>query len=277
MNLERLLLTAFAALALGFPACDDSGYVNHLNPPPDPDPQPESTLVALYAGGGADEDCITATRNLLEWAGCKVDLVEPNDILYGDLSHFGIICFPGGDMYRYGNDLRIAGTRRVRDFVTAGGGYLGICGGAYFAAERVYWRGNRVPTASLGLYEGVSRGPIADIIPYPEYGMCKVNLSAARHPITASQPDTMWVLYYWGPVLIPDDPTTPTVIGRYDATGDPAMLAIEYGQGRVFLVGGHPEFEEDSDRDGVSFPDSLDDLGTDWDLMKNAIEWCRGS
>ena len=50
-------------------------------------------------------------------------------------------------------------------------------------------------------------------------------------------------------------------------------------QGRVFLTGPHPEWEEDSDRDGVDYvqpsvADRFDDQGSDWDLMRNAARWC---
>ncbi len=37
---------------------------------------------------------------------------------------------------------------------------------------------------------------------------------------------------------------------------------------------GHPEIEENSDRDGVKFGNELDDKGLDWDLMKKATFWC---
>jgi len=52
------------------------------------------------------------------------------------------------------------------------------------------------------------------------------------------------------------------------------MLAFDYGLGRVFLIGTHPEIEEDSERDGVDFADELDDQGSDWDLMRKATLWC---
>jgi hypothetical protein len=54
------------------------------------------------------------------------------------------------------------------------------------------------------------------------------------------------------------------------------MIAFGHGNGRVFLTGAHPEFEEDSDRDGADFCDHLDDRGSDWDLMKKAARWCLG-
>jgi hypothetical protein len=50
--------------------------------------------------------------------------------------------------------------------------------------------------------------------------------------------------------------------------------SFEYGLGRVFLISLHPEIEEDSDRDSVSFGDSFDDQGSDWELMRGAVLWC---
>lgn len=52
------------------------------------------------------------------------------------------------------------------------------------------------------------------------------------------------------------------------------MLAFEYGSGRVFIIGTHPEFEEDSDRDGFAPDSTLNDMGSDWELMENAVRWC---
>jgi len=42
------------------------------------------------------------------------------------------------------------------------------------------------------------------------------------------------------------------------------MLAFDYGLGRVFLIGTHPEIEEDSERD---------DQGSDWELIRKAVLW----
>ena len=50
-------------------------------------------------------------------------------------------------------------------------------------------------------------------------------------------------------------------------------MELKSACGRVFLIGTHPEIEEDSDRDGVSTADELDERGSDWDLMKNATLW----
>jgi hypothetical protein len=51
------------------------------------------------------------------------------------------------------------------------------------------------------------------------------------------------------------------------------MVAVEYFQGKVFLIGTHSEIEEDSNRDGVTFGDEFYDEGSDWGLMQKAVLW----
>jgi glutamine amidotransferase-like uncharacterized protein len=241
-----------------------------------PEPQDTGSGVAIYAGRGADSDCIQASQKMFEWMGHQVERVYPSSITDEGLGKYELVCFPGGDMFYYAQDIPRSGKASIREFIRKGGAYVGICGGAYFAGEKVVWRGKQLPMEPLSLFRGTSRGPFDTIVPYPQYGMCKINFSDTGHPITSSQPDSAWVLYYWGPGLFADDETSVTVIGRYDKTDNPAILAFDYGKGRVFLIGTHPEFEEDSDRDGVTFCDELDDRGTDWDMMQQAVTWCFG-
>ena len=229
--------------------------------------------VAIYDDDGAFDPSVTALSCMFRWMGLAVVLVDAEDINQRGLNGLDLVCVPGGDMYEYSQSLGQAGIDRIREFVSNGGGYIGVCGGAYFAGERVYWRGNPLPMASLSLFEGESRGPYDEIVPYPGYGMAQILLGYG-HPILEGEGRSTQILYYWGPALLPDDEGTVDVLGRYATIQEPAMIALEYGQGRVFLVGTHPEIEEDSDRDGTDFADELDDEGTDWDLMRNATRWC---
>lgn len=230
--------------------------------------------VALYTDRGTDGDCVRATEKMFQWMDCTVIKVTASYINGVGLDGFDILCVPGGDMYEYAQDLSSAGKQHIRSFISGGGGYIGICGGAYFAAERVVWRGTTLPMTPLRLFDGTARGVLDEVIPYPQYGMCQVNFENHTHPITAALPDTAWILYYWGPGLVPDETSTASILGVYELAGVPAIVALEHGDGRVFLTGPHPEFEEDSDRDGVSFADDLDDRGSDWDLMLRAVLWC---
>lgn len=235
---------------------------------------PDTSVVALYSDQGADEDCIQATTNMFEWMGYAVESVKAETINNGGLDNFSILCIPGGDMYQYAQDISSGGKENIRNFIRNGGGYIGICGGAYFASEKVVWQGNQLPMTPLELFPGTAEGPSDEIAPYPAYAMCEVNIVGPTHPITQSEPDSAWMLYYWGPMLIPSENADVAILGKYESVDQPAMLAFDYGFGRVFLIGTHPEIEEDSKRDGIDFADELDDQGSDWELMRKAVLWC---
>ncbi len=234
----------------------------------------QSADIALYSDAGCWEESTHALENMFQWMDYSVTLVDAEYINKEDLDNFKILCIPGGDMYQYAQDISAGGKENIRNFIRDGGGYIGICGGAYFASEEVIWRGSQLLMTPLGIFQGTAEGPIDEIAPYPDYEMCKVNIVDSTHPITESEPDSVWILYYWGPVLIPDLPTDVEILGSYDVTNQPAMLVFDYGQGRVFIIGTHPEIEEDSERDNTDFADELDDRGSDWELMKKVVFWC---
>ena len=235
---------------------------------------PDSCLIALYADTGASEVSIQAAEKMFEWTGYTVMRIKANDILTQGLDRFVILCIPGGNMFQYAQDLTLEGIEKIRQFVFRGRGYIGICGGAYFTGERVFWQENQLPMNSLGIFPGVTLGPVEEIAPYPQCTMCKVNIVNRSHPITQLEPDTAWIMYCYGPMFIPKEGVDVQILGNYEILNRPAMLAFMYGQGRVFNIGVHPELEEDSDRDGVDFGDVFDDRGSDWDLMKKAVCWC---
>jgi glutamine amidotransferase-like uncharacterized protein len=232
--------------------------------------------VALYSDRGVWPQSVTAAERMFQWMGYDVQRVNAQDVRNGILVKFQLLCVPGGNMYNYAEDLTSPGVENIKNFVHQGGGYMGICGGAYFAGEKVFWQGNQLPMMSLGLFPGETRGPYEEIAPYPDSTMSLVITSGTSHPITEEYPDSSWILYFWGPALLPDDTAEVAVLGQYAAIAQPAMLATVYGRGRVFLIGTHPEIEEDSDRDGVAECDELADRGSDWELMKKAASWCLG-
>jgi len=233
-----------------------------------------SSIIALYSDRGCWDESITASEKMFQWMGLSVTRINADDIKHAGLDSFLILCIPGGDLYQYAQDLSSQGKEEIISFIQNGGGYIGICGGAYYAGKNVYWRGTKLLMNSLGIFYGTTKGPVDEIFPYPEYGICEIDIADTSHPITQSEANTSFMLYYWGPTFYPETQTEYKILGTYSRTHQPAMLAFEYGLGRVFLIGTHPEIEEDSDRDGVSWGDALDDSGSDWNLMKQAVNWC---
>ena len=65
------------------------------------------------------------------------EVVTVDDIQQGvlDKKNFNVICIPGGSAPRYAKSLGQEGMEIIQAFVKKGGGYVGICAGAFLACE----------------------------------------------------------------------------------------------------------------------------------------------
>lgn len=159
------------------------------------------------------------------------------DIRSGALAQFDVVVFPGGGASNQARALETAGRTAVRKFVRAGGGYVGICAGAYLAANNYDW--------SLGILD-------ADVIDRKHWarGRGQVAIEWATPKVRAD------VLYVNGPLYAPSrDPDIPDfeVIARYRGEvrknsapvgvmiNTPAVVAGSYGKGVVICSSPHPE------------------------------------
>jgi len=228
--------------------------------------------IAVFAGRRVWYEGKIACSNMFRWMNLSATFVYADDIRNGSLSDFDLLCMPGGWAYGFSEDLREDGASKILDFVLSGGAYLGICAGAFYACDYLVWEGIRYDYP-IGLFPGYGIGPLNEICPYPDYNMTRINIVNHSHPITSSEPPYEWILYYGGPGLHPYEGRNVTVLATYNSSNQPAIIAFEYGIGRVFLCGPHPEIEEDSYRDGTSFGEKLDDQGSDWLLMYEAVKW----
>ncbi|MGD9381282.1 MAG: BPL-N domain-containing protein [Candidatus Thorarchaeota archaeon] len=244
--------------------------------------------IAYYNGEGAWRTDEIVLSNMTEWMGCSFTTVRGQDIQGGCLDDYDLLMWPGGHYPAYWDEIGLEGKAEIQEFVSGGGGYLGICAGAYYAADYMVWMDDDAypppeykvegDELNLDLFPGVAWGPIFEIAERPEPGwaMTEINLVDQTHPITESMPNPMTMLYAGGPYLEPYDNASVSILGEYDVTGKPAMVACEYGDGRVFLIGPHGEIEEGNDRDGWEFPPDIpepDDVESDWPLYRNAVRW----
>ncbi|QYM80761.1 biofilm PGA synthesis protein PgaB [Horticoccus luteus] len=96
--------------------------------------------IAIYDGPGSGEKGIkSVTKRAEQLPGAKVTALEPEEIGTRDLSQFDIIIFSGGSGSAQAKAIGEAGRKNVRQFVEHGGGYLGICAGAYLACAGFDW------------------------------------------------------------------------------------------------------------------------------------------
>lgn len=236
----------------------------------------EGAEIGIYNGEGTWYDGIISFEQFLDWKGITHERFGPLDVNLNDLTnYYEGIYFPGGDAYYYKRAINETGLQHIRALVQEGGAYIGMCAGAYFASDSVDWEGE-IYDYQLDLFQGTATGAIAEIAPWPDYAMTVIDLNP-DNPINRYEPPSQTTLYYGGPVFQPHENTIiDTVATWHEYHNDAAIINFSYGNGRVLLVGPHPEIEEDSDRDSTDFAQELDDDGTEWNLLWTAVDWVLG-
>lgn len=232
--------------------------------------------IGVYNGPGTWSDGIKAFEKFLNWKGISHSRIGPNDINNNDLrGTYEGIYFPGGDASYYWAAINENGIQHIRDLVNDGGAYIGICAGAYFAADVVEWEGGTYDYP-LDLFMGTAGGAISSIAPWPDYTMTTINMNQSNQ-INKYEPPTELMLYYGGPAFYPHSGCSVKTTATWAAYGNKkAIINFKYGSGRVLLIGPHPEIEEDSNRDGTNFAGSYGDEGTDWGFLWSAMDWTMG-
>jgi hypothetical protein len=184
---------------------------------------------------------VSALRDL----GFSFDLLTSVTVRNGALNNYQVLFVPGGWAGLKSESLGADGREELRRYVSRGGAYLGICGGAGLALQ---------VDEGLGLLP-VTRKPMADRLP---------NFSGSIRVCQASSHSLWWGLegeasfqVWWPSQFDLVKPEKIQILGRYgDPESDfcvsdlnvcetvaarPAIIAGEYGQGRVVLSYPHLE------------------------------------
>ncbi|MFH1844901.1 MAG: BPL-N domain-containing protein [bacterium] len=237
-------------------------------------PPPASADVALLITR-AGLDGVTAMEGFLNWKGLSYTQITSDEINEHALQdYFRVLVVPSGDFFAYVDLISFEGQENIRKLVEHGGGYIGIGGGAYYAADRVEYCG-QLYNFPLDLFRGLAFGRIDRISPSVTMTRVSLDPDSALNQTTDSDPH---VLYTGGPAFYPERTMPVETVATYDEfEGDRAIIAFELGSGRVLLLGPQLEYEEDSIRDGTSFYDSFTDQGSDWNLLGAYFDWVLGT
>lgn len=213
--------------------------------------------IQVYTGLGSSHSWIWSAQCLDLHGLFKVSFVDSTTLLR---SRPDVLIFSGGDGFRMAEELGEGGMQRVRDFVSSGGRYIGICAGAYLAL-----RSRSYPSKSLGLV----RAPIANLtlVPPPNIALPNkflfdcggrwvfhpvrgdVHLDMKGEMITAPLfGGPSWKSIEGGEFLASyhgwsenASLLTEPGIARETMIGKGAILKADYGKGRVWLLGPHLE------------------------------------
>lgn len=206
---------------------------------------PPKIKIALYKGPGTGGAGPIDLLKQLNSAGASTSLVEitPEEIRAGALTNFDVVIFAGGSGSQEAKAIGETGRDEVRKFVANGGGYIGICAGAYLATMGYPWSLHIINARTLSSKWRRGRA------------LLKMELTPAGANIF-SGPTNLVVLYHQGPVV---GPANATNLPPYEALAyfrsevasndtpkgiminSPAIFAGTYQKGRIVCISPHPE------------------------------------
>ncbi|MFA7634925.1 MAG: BPL-N domain-containing protein [Bacillota bacterium] len=187
--------------------------------------------VAVYQGdrtySGASD-----VASSLELVGAYPRYVTDAEIRRGALGGYDIFVMPGGAQDVQSYALGPVGKAHIRSFVESGGGYIGICAGAYLASTSRFEL-NLVDAPSEG------RGVVGTRI--------AIRQRSDRHPLFWGYDDVIFDLYYGGgPNFVADHRAIAVLNGvppfwKSSLEGSAPFIEDTCGKGKVLLMGPHPE------------------------------------
>lgn len=245
--------------------------------------------VAIYDESWEDdgvwEEEVTALMHLAAGYGWSTRTVSASAITAGELGvgagrRYRMFAAPGGFAATRAWALTPVGDQALRDFVTSGGGFVGFCAGAYWAADTVSFatmasgrrgqynaaRDYRSYPYDLGLFSGVAKGPFGW---EPWAGGARLNYQRVRisrdstDMRAAAAPARMRLLYGGGPFFQPSatppdwqvwaTAVAPSGTSPKASTGRgaPTIIRFRRGSGTVVLFAYHPAILVHSRADGV--------------------------
>jgi hypothetical protein len=257
-TLTRLFLVSAACLAAGSASAADAPAAApkpaRFVIPPDINgyrtvvPAPATTKpvkVAIYQDKGAPKDGVEqVTRGVTSIPGSTVRVLSAEELGTIDLKAFDVVVFSGGTAATQSKTIGDVGREHVREFVRGGGGYVGICAGAYLACSNFSW--------GLGLLNARTvsgqwrRGR----------GFVDLEVTEPGRKLLGDIAGTFKIRYNNGPIIKPGDLTdvpayTPVSLFRSELAenGTPVGIMIDspaqaigtFGKGRVFVSSPHAE------------------------------------
>lgn len=220
----------------------------------------DGVRVSIYMDRGITAASRIALEHMFLWMGADVSIVEAEDLSEGILNTTDILVMPGGCWCE--ERIAILGEEMksiIRSYIADGGSYFGIDGGASYATNY-----------RLNIFHGRL---IADTLGATNF-MTELEINCElTSPDLTQEPESYTVFYESSGHFEIDDMTGIYTIATYANTSLPCMIAFKYGTGTVFMSSPHPEYEEDSNRDGTDAYDLREDTDSEWDFMLKICKW----
>ena len=237
MNTSRLLTTLVAASVFL------TDYSSLLTAACAGDAKP--IRVALFDDDGAfGKGVPNVTAQLGKTTDIKVTKVKGKEIAAGVLKDFDVVIFSGGSGSKEAEAIGEKGRENVREFVRNGGGYVGICAGAYLACSGFSWGIGVIDAKTVSSKWQRGKGNV------------QIEITPEGEKITGLAAKKLDIRYANGPIIKPNDrPEIPDyeVLAYFRtelaSNGSPAGVMVNspaivrgtFGKGRVISSSPHPE------------------------------------
>ena len=210
--------------------------------------------VGVYVGEGAQANGVCHWQALTALSpDLEPTFVDARTVAAGALKDVDVLVMPGGSSYTEFDYLKTNGAdRAVRDFIRAGGGYVGTCAGNCIILNE----NRRLRLSPYERHKSSNRHGTA---------LLAMKFNKRAEELCGIKASTRKVRYSGGPVMKPGKPVegaTFETVAVYDCDlvceygtnaseivsmkGCPAAIAGTYGKGRVFAFATHPEYRTDT-------------------------------
>ncbi|MEP3478954.1 MAG: serine hydrolase [Fuerstiella sp.] len=209
----------------------------------------EPIQVAVFKGEGVGSS-VNALIDSLGGSNSEnfaIRRISADEIRSGKLANVDVLIHPGGSGSRQGKALGEEGREAVTTFVDDGGGFLGVCAGAYLATNDYSWSLNLIDAKAVDRRHW-ARGK----------GTVELKLSTEGASFFGHVGEEMEIYYGQGPLLgrpewddkdVPDYQSLAIYKTGLAEKGAPAgvmpgtsaIVRAHYGDGRVFCFSPHPE------------------------------------
>ena len=220
---------------------DINGYKTIIAPPAKAKP----VKAAIYLGKGTSKEAVDfVSKGVQSIPGSTVQIVSGEELGTMDLKPFDVVVFCGGSGSSQSKSIGDAGRTNIREYVRGGGGYLGICAGAYLACSNFSW-GLGILNAST-VSNQWRRGK----------GFVDIDLAVPGRQVFGDVKGVFKIRYGNGPIIKPGDLSDVpayTTLSFYRTelaeNGTPVGIMIDspahatgtFGKGRVFVSSPHAE------------------------------------
>lgn len=196
--------------------------------------------VAVYDDKGATGKGIPCVTEIMgKTVDIKLTKFKGADIAAGGLKGYDLVMFTGGSGSAEAGGLGEKGREEVREFVRNGGGYVGICAGAYLACSGFEWGVGVLNAKTVSSKWRRGQGEVkiegeAFGEKLSDRGIRYSNGPIIKADVRKDLPEFEVLLAFRTELAENDTPVGVMV-------NAPAMVRSTYGLGRVFTSSPHPE------------------------------------